>query len=100
MSGLTCQHGDLTAMMRIVRKQVSEESGHIRTKACDAPLTSKRRTENFPQRGATEIELETAIDNDAAIQFWKRSGYQTRGILKNYYPGGLSAYAMMKRLDT
>jgi [ribosomal protein S18]-alanine N-acetyltransferase len=55
---------------------------------------------SLARRGAKEIELETAIDNDAAIQFWKRSGYQTRGILKNYYPGGLSAYAMMKRLDT
>jgi [ribosomal protein S18]-alanine N-acetyltransferase len=55
---------------------------------------------SLARRGAKEIELETAIDNDAAIQFWKRGGYQTRGILKNYYPGGLSAYAMMKRLDT
>jgi ribosomal-protein-alanine N-acetyltransferase len=54
---------------------------------------------SLARRGATEIELETAVDNDAAIQFWKRSGYQTRGILKNYYPGGLAAYAMIKRLE-
>jgi ribosomal-protein-alanine N-acetyltransferase len=85
-----------------------EQSGHIIT--IDV-LTEYRRARvgtalldaaeaSIAQRGATEIELETAIDNDAAIQFWKRSGYQTRGILKNYYPGGLSAYAMMKRLDT
>lgn len=85
-----------------------EQTGHIIT--IDV-LTEFRRARvgsallgaaemSLAQRGATEIELETAIDNDAAIQFWKRSGYQTRGILKNYYPGGLSAYAMMKRLDT
>lgn len=55
--------------------------------------------ESLARRGATEIELETAVDNDAAIQFWKRSGYLTRGTLKNYYPGGLAAYAMIKRLE-
>jgi [ribosomal protein S18]-alanine N-acetyltransferase len=55
---------------------------------------------SLAQRGAKEIELETAVDNTAAIEFWNRSGYLTRGILKNYYPGGLAAYAMMKRLDT
>ena len=54
---------------------------------------------SLARRGATEIELETAVDNDTAIQFWKRSGYQTRGVLKNYYPGGLAAYAMIKRLE-
>ena len=53
---------------------------------------------NLERRGASEIELETAIDNAAAIEFWKKNGYLTRGILKNYYPGGLAAYAMMKRL--
>ncbi len=51
------------------------------------------------ERGATDIELETAINNAAAIEFWTRHGYLTRGILKNYYPGGLAAYAMMKHLD-
>ncbi len=54
---------------------------------------------SLARHGATEIELETAVDNDAAIRFWKRSGYQTRGTLKNYYPGGLAAYAMIKRLE-
>ncbi len=55
---------------------------------------------SLARRGATEIELETAIDNRAAIQFWQRSGYLTRGTLQNYYPGGLAAYAMMKRIPT
>jgi ribosomal protein S18 acetylase RimI-like enzyme len=51
------------------------------------------------RRGAVQIELETAVNNTAAIAFWKRHGYQTRGILQNYYPGGLNAYAMMKPLE-
>ena len=54
---------------------------------------------SLARRGAREIELETAIDNQPAIQFWKKHGYLTCGILQNYYPGGLAAYAMMKRLD-
>lgn len=51
------------------------------------------------KRGITEIELETATNNDAAIAFWKAHGYLSRGILPNYYPGGLSAYAMIKSLE-
>lgn len=83
-----------------------ERSGHIvtidvlgefrRAGVGTAVLHAAER--NLARAGAREIELETAIDNDAAIQFWMKNGYQTRGILKNYYPGGLAAYAMMKRV--
>jgi [ribosomal protein S18]-alanine N-acetyltransferase len=84
-----------------------ERSGHVIT--IDV-LTEFRRARvgtallgaaeaSLARRGATEIALETAVDNDTAIQFWKRGGYQTRGTLKNYYPGGLAAYAMIKRLE-
>jgi ribosomal-protein-alanine N-acetyltransferase len=48
--------------------------------------------------GVTLAVLETAINNEAAISFWERHGYRTRGILKNYYPGALDAYAMTKSL--
>jgi ribosomal-protein-alanine N-acetyltransferase len=48
--------------------------------------------------GATEILLETAINNDPAIAFWTKHGYLLEGIIKNYYPGPLSAYAMIKSL--
>jgi [ribosomal protein S18]-alanine N-acetyltransferase len=85
-----------------------EKTGHIvtidvlaefrRTRVGTALLNATERS--LAQRGATEIELETAVDNDAAIHFWQRSGYLSRGILKNYYPGGLAAYAMMKRIPS
>ena len=84
-----------------------EHSGHIitidvlsefrRARVGTALLAAAEAS--LARRGAKEIELETATDNAAAIEFWKRSGYLTRGTLKNYYPGGLAAYAMMKRLD-
>ena len=48
--------------------------------------------------GVTVAVLETAINNEPAITFWEKHGYRTRGILKNYYPGALDAYAMTKSL--
>ncbi|MGA9938605.1 MAG: N-acetyltransferase [Candidatus Acidiferrales bacterium] len=48
--------------------------------------------------GATEIGLDTAVDNTAGIAFWQKHGYQIRGVRKDYYPGGLDAYAMAKRI--
>jgi [ribosomal protein S18]-alanine N-acetyltransferase len=48
--------------------------------------------------GVREIALETAIDNDSAIAFWRRHGYRTRGLKKRYYPGSRDAYSMAKIL--
>lgn len=84
-----------------------ERTGHIITidvlpefrRARAGTTLLRAAEESLARRGASEIELETAVDNSAAIEFWKKNGYLTRGILKNYYPGGLAAYAMMKRLD-
>jgi ribosomal protein S18 acetylase RimI-like enzyme len=84
-----------------------ERTGHIITidvlaefrRARVGTALLRAAEESLARRGATQIGLETAIDNGAAIEFWKQNGYLTRGILKNYYPGGLAAYAMMKRLD-
>ncbi|HEX4074863.1 MAG TPA: N-acetyltransferase [Candidatus Acidoferrales bacterium] len=46
--------------------------------------------------GATEIGLDTAVDNAAGISFWQKHGYRIRGVRRDYYPGGLDAYAMAK----
>jgi ribosomal-protein-alanine N-acetyltransferase len=48
--------------------------------------------------GVHEIHLETATENDSAIAFWQKHGYRTRGIWKDYYPGGRDAYAMIKSI--
>ena len=56
-------------------------------------------TENvLARRGIRRIELETATDNDAAIAFWKKHGYRTRGILQRYYLDRIDAYWMQKSL--
>ncbi|HEV2183491.1 MAG TPA: N-acetyltransferase [Candidatus Acidoferrales bacterium] len=58
-----------------------------------------RRAEvRLRKRGAREVWLETATNNEAAIAFWNRHGYRTRGRIRNYYPGGLDAFSMSKPL--
>jgi ribosomal-protein-alanine N-acetyltransferase len=97
-------HGNIAGFILTAR---FEHTGHIITIDVLAGFRRARigtallhaAEASLARRGAAEIELETAFDNAGAIEFWKKNGYLTRGILKNYYPGGLAAYAMMKRLD-
>jgi ribosomal-protein-alanine N-acetyltransferase len=53
---------------------------------------------NLALRGVRSILLETAIDNEAAVAFWKRHGYRIEAVLKRYYLGRLDAYEMRKIL--
>lgn len=60
----------------------------------------RRAEEHMKGRGVTEVWLETATNNDAAIAFWKKHGYRNHGRLANYYPDGIDAFAMSKMLGT
>jgi [ribosomal protein S18]-alanine N-acetyltransferase len=53
---------------------------------------------NLALRGVRSILLETAIDNDGAVAFWKRHGYRIEAVLKRYYLRRLDAYEMRKIL--
>jgi len=53
---------------------------------------------NLAARGVRSILLETAIDNEAAVAFWKRRGYRIEATLKRYYLGRIDAYEMRKIL--
>lgn len=53
---------------------------------------------NLYLRGVRSILLETAIENEAAVAFWKRHGYRIEAVLKRYYLGRLDAYEMRKVL--
>jgi [ribosomal protein S18]-alanine N-acetyltransferase len=53
---------------------------------------------NLALRGVRHVLLETAIDNDAAVAFWKRHGYRIEAVLKRYYLARLDAYEMRKIL--
>jgi len=48
--------------------------------------------------GVRRVGLETATENAAAVAFWQKHGYRTRGVRKGYYAGGRDAYSMSKRL--
>lgn len=50
------------------------------------------------QQGARFIYLETADDNTAAQNFYRRRGYQKLRGLENYYGKGATAWLMAKRL--
>ena len=54
---------------------------------------------NLALRGARTVLLETAIDNDVGVAFWKRHGYGIAATLKRYYLGRLDAYEMRKILS-
>jgi ribosomal-protein-alanine N-acetyltransferase len=58
----------------------------------------RRAEARVRKRGAREVWLETATNNEAAIAFWNKHGYRTRGRIRNYYPGGLDAFSMSKPL--
>lgn len=51
---------------------------------------------NLAKRGVRTILLETSIESEAAIAFWKRHGYRIEAVLKRYYLGRIDAYEMRK----
>lgn len=48
--------------------------------------------------GESSLRLETAIDNSAALAFYKRHGYVISEILPHYYSNGVDALVLVKEL--
>jgi ribosomal-protein-alanine N-acetyltransferase len=48
--------------------------------------------------GVRVVELETATNNEPAIAFWQKHGYQIVAIHPRYYLNRIDAYVMLKRL--
>lgn len=69
---------------------------HRRQGIASALMSESER--RMADHGVREVALETAVDNDAAINFWHKHGYLTQGRIKNYYPGSLDALSMTKKL--
>ena len=51
------------------------------------------------RRGCTQISLEVRVDNDNAIAFYKKRGYQVVADLLDYYEDGTAGYKMHRPLD-
>ncbi|GAC1663100.1 MAG: hypothetical protein NVS9B4_17510 [Candidatus Acidiferrum sp.] len=60
----------------------------------------KRLEANAEERGVRSVLLETAVENEAAVAFWKRHGYVIEAVAKRYYLGRLDAYEMRKILPS
>ena len=56
--------------------------------------------ERLQKRGCAAIALETAVDNAAAIAFYKRLGFAVVRTISGYYLGKIDALMMVKRLET
>jgi ribosomal protein S18 acetylase RimI-like enzyme len=54
---------------------------------------------HFRFHGVKSVLLETAVDNEVGIAFWKKHGYREEVVLKRYYLGKLDAYEMRKKLE-
>jgi ribosomal protein S18 acetylase RimI-like enzyme len=50
------------------------------------------------ESGAEAVALETAVNNDAAIRFYKGKGYFVEKTVPGYYSGQLDAIRMVKEL--
>ena len=50
------------------------------------------------QYGSSEMRLWTAVDNEPALCFFEKTGYQIIGSEDFYYPKGLAALALSKEL--
>lgn len=72
------------------------EEKHRRHGVGSALLAESER--NLALRGVRTILIESAIENEAAVAFWKRHGYRIEAVLKRYYLGRLDAYEMRKQL--
>jgi len=51
------------------------------------------------QAGAVAVALETPVNNDAAIRFYKQKGYFVEKMVAGYYSGRLDALVMTKELE-
>ncbi len=55
--------------------------------------------EHLLRAGSAVVALETPVNNDAAIRFYKQQGYFVEKTVAGYYSGHLDALVMMKDLE-
>ena len=64
---------------------------------CGSTLIEALET-RFANTGCDSILLEVAVNNRAALGFYKKHGYAVVKTLRRYYPGGLDGLLMGKRI--
>jgi ribosomal protein S18 acetylase RimI-like enzyme len=53
----------------------------------------------FAEQGCRSVLLEVAVNNRAALTFYKAHGFSVTKTLRRYYPGGLDGLVMGKKIE-
>lgn len=85
---------------------LEENTGHIMNLAVDPPFRRRsigsmllqKGLEYLQSLGAKNCELEVRVNNEEAIELYRRFGFVIKEVIKNYYRNGDDAYLMAKRL--
>ncbi len=101
------RYGDrVSNIVGFVVAEYRRKSGHIIT--IDVLQESRRggigsalllaAEEQLRKAGASTVELETPVNNETAIRFYKRMGYFVEKTVRGYYSNQLDALVMRKEL--
>ena len=59
----------------------------------------KQAEDRLHAEGCVKVMLETAVDNDAALKFYKRHDYFLVKTVPRYYANGVDAFVLEKKLE-
>jgi ribosomal protein S18 acetylase RimI-like enzyme len=98
--------GERNEVLGFIVAEGQKASGHIIT--IDVVAEARRlgvgsallaaAEEQLLEAGVGAVALETAVNNDAAIRFYKEKGYFVEKTIRGYYSGELDALEMVKEL--
>ena len=103
---VSLNHGEQAKIIGFIVAEARRQAGHIITidvlpEARRAGIGSsllQAAEDRLRQAGAAIVELETPVDNAAAIQFYKRKEYFVEKTVPGYYSNHLDALVMTKDL--
>ena len=97
---------EASSVLGFIVAEAQRRSGHIIT--IDVVAAARRlgvgsallvaAEEQLRKLDAEVVALETAVNNDAAIRFYKEKGYFVQKTVRGYYSGQLDALEMVKEL--
>lgn len=100
--------GERDAVLGFIVAEARRKSGHIIT--IDVVAAARRlgvgsallkaAEEQLIEAGVQAVALETAVNNESAIRFYKDKGYFVEKTIPGYYSGQLDALVMVKDLGS